>query len=151
MMRRLFLLQVVALVSLSPGYGQPESPGGPAVRPKAIYSPKPVYQPDWARRGLVGKGVVLLTVDKPTGKVTGARIVKSTGNQLLDGSALQAYSQWRFEPGTLTQIQMPFEFRQAPKAMPPKPAASRPPTTFYVIIIVLLALGVIGIFRKRRT
>jgi TonB family protein len=66
------------------------------------------------RRGLAGKGVVLLTVDKATGKVTSARMLQSTGNDLLDGSALQAYSQWRFEPGTVTQIQMPIKFKPGP-------------------------------------
>src|SRR5205823_6136075 len=105
MMRRFTLLQIATLVSLSSLYAQPESPSGTAARPKAIYTPAPVYPPDWARRGLAGKGVVLLTVDKATGKVTGARMLQSTGNDLLDGSALQAYSQWRFEPGTVTQIQ----------------------------------------------
>src|SRR5256714_4951797 len=122
MTHRFFLLQVATLVFLSSLYAQPESPSGVAARPKAIFTPAPVYQPDWARRGLAGKGVVLLTVDKATGKVSGARMLQSTGSDLLDGSALQAYSQWRFEPGTVTQIQMPIEFKPGPKGMTPKRA-----------------------------
>src|SRR5256885_16583728 len=110
-MHRFFLLQIATLIFLSSFYAQPESPSGVAARPKAIYTPAPVYQPDWARRGLAGKGVVLLTGDKATGKVTGARMLQNTGNDLLDGSALQAYSQGCFEPGTVTQIPSPIEFK----------------------------------------
>ena len=77
MMLRFFLLQVATLVSLSSLYAQPESPSGTAARPKAVYTPAPVYQPDWARRGLAGKGVVLLTVDKATGKPNRVRKKRS--------------------------------------------------------------------------
>ena len=151
MMRRFTLLQVATLVSLSSLYAQPESPSGTAARPKAIYTPAPVYQPDWARRGLAGKGVVLLTVDKATGKVTGARMLQSTGNDLLDGSALQAYSQWRFEPGTVTQIQMPIEFKPGPKGMAPKRAPPpHQPQMLYVLVFVALVVGVVTLLRTRK-
>jgi TonB family protein len=49
-----------------------------------------VYQAEWSKRGLTGKDVVLVTVNKNTGKVTGAQMLQSTGNKLLDGSALEA-------------------------------------------------------------
>jgi len=111
----------------------------------------PVYQAGWARRGLAGKGVVLLTVDKNTGNVTGARMLQSTGNQLLDGSALQAYSKWRFAPGTATQIQMPIEFRPGPKAGPPKrPPLSHQSQMLYLLVFVALAMGIIALLRTRR-
>ena len=149
-MLRFFLLQATTLVSLSSLYAQPESPSGVAARPKAIYTPMPVYQPDWARRGLAGKGVVLLTIDKATGKVTGARMLQSTGNDLLDGSALQAYSQWRFEPGTVTQIQMPIEFKPGPKGMTPKRAPPpHQPQMLYVLVFVALVVGVVALLRTR--
>ena len=151
MIGRFLLLQVATLVSVSSLYAQSESPSGAAVRPKAIYTPAPVYQPDWARRGLAGKGVVLLTVDKATGKVTGARMLQSTGNDLLDGSALQAYSQWRFEPGTVTQIQMPIEFKPGPKGMAPKRAPPpHQPQMLYVLVFVALAVGVVALLRTRK-
>ena len=54
--------------------------------------PKPVYRAEWAKQGLTGKGVVLVAIDKQTGMVTGARMLTSTGNQQLDGAALQAYN-----------------------------------------------------------
>lgn len=151
MMRRFFFLRIAALVFVSSLNAQPESPSGVAARPKAIYTPAPVYQPDWARRGLAGKGVVLLTVDKESGKVTGARMQDSTGSDLLDGAALQAYSQWRFEPGSATQIQIPIEFKPAPKSVTPKRAPPpRQPPMLYVLVFVALALGVVAFFRTRR-
>ena len=150
-MHRLFLLLSAALVFLSSLSAQPESPGGPAARPKAVYTPMPVYQADWARRGLAGKGVVLLTLDKATGNVTGARMLQSTGNSLLDGSALQAYSKWRFEPGTATQIQMPIEFRPGPKTLPAKrPPPSHQSQMLYLLIFAALALGIIALLRTRK-
>jgi len=89
MMRRFTLLQVATLVSFSSLYAQSESPSGTA-RPKAIYTPAPVYQPDWAWRGLAGKGVIRRTVDKATGKVAGERMLKSNGHELPDGSVRYA-------------------------------------------------------------
>jgi TonB family protein len=80
--------------------------------PTAIYTPKPAYPAEWAKQGLTGKGVVLVTIDKQTGKVIGAQMLQSTGNMQLDDSALEAYSQWRFDPRTVTvsQLKIPIEF-----------------------------------------
>src|SRR5262249_61861152 len=93
--------------------------GTPAVRPqppKDTHTPQPVYRPEWAKQRLAGKGVVLVTIDQQTGKVTGVRMEQSTGNKQLDGAALEAYSQWRFQPGTGSQVKIPFEFSPDPKA-----------------------------------
>jgi TonB family protein len=80
--------------------------------PRPIYTPKPAYPAEWAKQGLTGKGVVLVTIDKQTGKVIGAQMLQSTGNKQLDDSALEAYSQWRFDPGTVavSQLKIPTEF-----------------------------------------
>jgi TonB family protein len=40
-------------------------------------------------------------------------MLKSTGNKLLDGSALEALSRWRFKPGTVSQVQIPINFTMA--------------------------------------
>jgi hypothetical protein len=90
-MRRELVVFVVALVSLSSVNAQSASPARPAAPPKAVYTPKPEYRPEWAKQGLTGKGIVLVTIDKQTAKVTGAQMPQSTGNTQLDGSALEAY------------------------------------------------------------
>jgi periplasmic protein TonB len=79
----------------------------------AIRAPVPVYPLECRARGITGSGVVLATVDKKTGAVIGARMLKSTGNKLLDGSALEALSRWRFKPGTVSQVQIPINFTMA--------------------------------------
>ncbi|MFZ0916596.1 MAG: hypothetical protein WAN04_06855 [Candidatus Udaeobacter sp.] len=79
---KLALILVSMLISVSSLHAQA---GSPVVAqqppPKAIYTPKPVYRPEWAKQGLAGKGVVLVTIDQQTGKVTGARMLQSTGNK----------------------------------------------------------------------
>src|SRR5213596_3610250 len=118
-MRKVLISLVVSLVSVSSLHAQSARPAGQPPPPRAIYTPKPVYRPEWAKQGLTGKGVVLVTIDQQTGKVTGARMLQSTGNKQLDGAALEAYSQWRFEPGTGSQVRIPIEFANRPK--PPAP------------------------------
>ncbi len=149
-MRKVLISLVVSLVSISALHGQPTTPPGQPLPPKAIHTPKPVYRPEWAKQGLTGKGVVLVTIDKQTGNVIGARMLTSTGNQQLDGAALQAYSQWRFDPGTVavSQLKIPIEFasRPAPAA---KAAKQTLPKAAIFLIVLVIAGAAIGFFRRR--
>ena len=146
--RKLALIFVAMLVSVSSLHAQN---GTPAVAqqppPKAIYTPKPVYRPEWAKQGLTGKGVVLLTIDQQTGNVTGARMLQSTGNKQLDGTALEAYSQWRFQPGTGSQVKIPIEFAKRPA---PQPAKRTVPQPVILLIILAIAGAAIGLLRRRK-
>ena len=141
---------VIALVSVSSLHAQSASPVRQPPPPRAIYTPKPVYRAEWAKQGLTGKGVVLVNIDKQTGNVTGARMFSSTGNQQLDGAALQAYSQWRFDPRTVavSQLKIPIEFANRPAPQPAKRTLPQP-----VILLILLAIAgaAIGFLRKRNT
>src|SRR5206468_760164 len=123
-MRQVLIAIVGALLCASSLHAQVARPVGQPPPPKAVFTPAPVYRPEWAKQGLAGKGVVLVNVDTQTGKVTGARMLTSTGNKELDGAALQAYSQWRFQPGSPPQVKMPIEF--ATRATPPPPKRSLP-------------------------
>jgi TonB family protein len=134
---------------LAPLHAAPANAPGPVARPKALYTPAPVYRPEWARQGLAGKGVVLITIDPETGKVTGARMLQSTGSKLLDGSALQAYSQWRFAPGTVPQLKMPIEFAPRPNALRPNAAPIRPAKLYPVLILVVVAVIMMALFKRR--
>jgi TonB family protein len=97
--RELLLAAFAAFVCLSLAGAEP-----------AITAPAPVYPLECRVRGITGKGVVLVTVDRKTGIVVGARVLKSTGNKLLDGFALEALSRWRFKPGTVSQVTIPIAF-----------------------------------------
>jgi TonB family protein len=149
MMRQLLLAVIVAIVSLSSLRAQSASPARGDAPPKAIYTPKPAYRPEWAKQGLTGKGVILVTVDQQTGKVTGARMLQSTGNKLLDGAALETYSQWRFEPGTVSQVKIPIEFANRQKTQTSKRPAPQP-ATFYPLLILLVAAAVIAVIKRRK-
>ena len=115
MMRWLIRFLIISVVSLSSVNAQPATPVQSVALPQAIYSPQPVYRPEWAKQGLAGKGVVLVTIDPRTGMVTGTRMLQSTGSPLLDGAALETYSKWRFKPGSVPQVKMPIEFASRPK------------------------------------
>jgi TonB family protein len=56
-------------------------------------------------------GIVLVDVD-PSGKVTAARILKSTGVREYDESALRAFRQWRFKPPVAPHVKIPVTFTQ---------------------------------------
>jgi TonB family protein len=151
-MRKFALLVAITLISVSSLHAQTGSPAA-AQRPvpKAIYTPRPVYRPEWAKLGLAGKGVVLVTIDQQTGKVTGARMLQSTGNQQLDGAALEAYSQWRFQPGTGSPVKIPIEFASRPK--PATANQAKPPPTILYVLLILVGFGVavMAMRGRRRT
>src|SRR5437773_6728733 len=148
-MRKVLISFVVSLVSISALHAQPATPLGQPPPPRAVYTPKPVYRPEWAKQGLTGKGVVLVNIDKQTGNVTGARMLTSTGNQQLDGAALQAYSQWRFDPRTVavSQLKIPIEFATRPA---PQPAKRTLPQPVILLIILAIAGAAIGFLRRIR-
>jgi len=150
MIRHFALVLVLTLVSLCSVHAQSGSSAGEQPSLKAIYTPKPVYRPEWARQGLTGKGVVLVTIDQATGKVTGARMLKSTGNKLLDGAALEAYSQWRFQPGTISQVKIPIEFGNRPKPPTAKRTLSQPAILYPLLILVGFAVAVMAMRTRRR-
>src|SRR6266513_4164273 len=142
------LLAFVSVCSLEAQIGTPAAGKQP---PKAIYTPRPVYRPEWAKQGLAGKGIVLVTIDQQTGKVTGARMLQSTGNKQLDGAALEAYSQWRFQPGTGSQVKIPIEFASRPKPPEPKRAASQPAILYPLLILLGFGVAVIAMRTRRRS
>jgi TonB family protein len=143
-MREVLFVLIATLVSASSLHAQSASPAGQPPPPRAIYTPKPAYRAEWAKQGLFGKGVVLVNIDKQTGNVTGARMLASTGNQQLDGAALQAYSQWRFDPRTVavSQLKIPIEFASRPKPPTAKRTLSQPAILYPLLILIGFALAV---------
>jgi len=79
-------------------------------------------------------------------------MLQGTGSKLLDGAALEAYSQWRFQPGTGSQVKIPIEFASRPK--PPTAKQTKRPPTFLYPLLILLGFGVAVMAmrgRRRRT
>jgi TonB family protein len=105
----IFLLQI----SFASAQPTPSLPGPPQIqkaRQLAIYAPRPAYPKDAQGRRSTGSGIVVMEIDKKTGLVKSAKMEKSTGNKLLDAAALQAFSQWRFKPGTVWRVHSPITF-----------------------------------------
>jgi TonB family protein len=142
----------VSLLSVSSLHAQSASPARQAPPPRAIYAPQPVYRTEWAKQRLTGKGVVLVNIDKQTGKVTGARMLTSTGNQQLDGAALQAYSQWRFDPRTVavSQLKIPIEFANRPKPPTPSRTPLKPAILYPLLILFGFAVAVMAMRARRK-
>ncbi len=78
--------------------------------PGLIKYVEPVYPQAAANHGLSGKGQFLLKVNPKTGEVDEVKILKSTGHVYLNELAAKAFLQWRFQPGVVTQVQVPVEF-----------------------------------------
>ena len=151
-MRKVLISLVVSLVSVSSLHAQSATPTGQPPPPRAIYTPKPVYRPEWTKQGLTGKGVVLVMIDKQTGKVTGAQMLQSTGNRQLDGSALEAYSQWRFDPRTVavSQLKIPIEFANRPKPPTASRTPLKPAILYPLLVLFGFAVAVMAMRARRR-
>jgi len=77
----------------------------------ATYAPKPEYPSEARTRHITGSGVCVVDVDPGSGNVTGASMAQSTGNPILDDSAVRAFRKWRFKPGTVSRVRIPVEFK----------------------------------------
>jgi protein TonB len=76
----------------------------------AINAPRPQYPYEARSRKITGSGVCVAEVDAASGSVTGASMTQSTGSPILDNAALSAFRQWRFRPGTVSQVRIPITF-----------------------------------------
>jgi TonB family protein len=51
-----------------------------------------------------------MLVDTASGKVTTAMMAESTGNAILDKVTTDTFRQWRFKPGTVSQVRVPVTY-----------------------------------------
>ena len=97
---------------------QPEAANIPAPVPMslslaqslAITAPLPEYTYEMKRSNLTGSGVCAVTVDTATGTVTNATMFQSTGSPLLDKLTIQTFKNWRFKPGTVSEVRVPISY-----------------------------------------
>ena len=80
------------------------------VRALATYTPAPQYPFKARAKHLQGEGVVHLDADRKTGYVTSARMLQSTGHQILDDEAVKTFRAWRFKPGSVSGVRIPVRF-----------------------------------------
>jgi hypothetical protein len=73
-------------------------------------APEPVFV-EGARKDIgVSQGVYRLTINQQTGLVDEVGVLKKTGTQKLDGTAVLAFFKWKFKPGAFKQIDIPITF-----------------------------------------
>jgi TonB family protein len=90
----------------------------------AIYKVKPQYPYEAKSRHITGSGLFRLTLELSTGSVAKVTVIKSTGNPLLDSSALEAFRKCRWLPGKWKEIDIPVVFTMA---RPPRPTPAAKP------------------------
>ena len=76
----------------------------------AINAPRPEYPYEARRQRITGEGIVAMTVNPLTGKVSDVSMSKSTGSPFLDNAALTGFQRWRFKPGTVSSVRCPITF-----------------------------------------
>jgi len=70
----------------------------------------PEFPPKLRSYGWNGKGRFLLKVNPKTGIVDEVKILKGTGHVLFDEFSAKAFFQWRFQPGSASQVPIRVEF-----------------------------------------
>jgi protein TonB len=82
-----------------------------SARALATYAPKPDYPSEAGAHHVTRSGVCVVSVDPQSGNVTEASMAQSTGNPILDDSAVRTFQKWRFKPGTVSSVRIPIEFK----------------------------------------
>jgi protein TonB len=70
---------------------------------KANYTPTPRYPRRAQRRGIEGKVLVSIMIAKD-GSASSAKILESSGHEILDNAALKAALEWKFSPAIVNGV-----------------------------------------------
>jgi TonB family protein len=76
----------------------------------AVHVVRPDFPARAARFGYQGLGVFRVRMDPETGRAREVTIVRSTGHVAFDRKSLLALKQWRWKPGTWSQVDVPIVF-----------------------------------------
>ena len=113
-MRRLVAVLLFALLWENKGQAARER-GDAKVDDRAIIAllvsaVRPAYPYEALIRRLTGAGIAVLKIDRATGKVVSCEMAPSTGSEILDDAAVEAFLEWRFKPGTIAGVKIPIAF-----------------------------------------
>ena len=100
----------LTLLSVTASSAQPTTDEINKAKALAIYAPRPAYPYEARSKHMTGRGIVLVIIDPLSGNVTSAQLLMSTGHKILDDSALEAFRQWRFKPGSVRKVKIPIRF-----------------------------------------
>ena len=110
-MRASVLVQLLILsAALNLGWAQsPEKPPVPGAKRVAISAPRPEVPAEARAKHLKGSGVCIVYV-RPDGTVSRVEMSPSTGEPLLDKASIDAFTHWKFIPGTVTKVRIPIRY-----------------------------------------
>ncbi|HEX7518593.1 MAG TPA: energy transducer TonB [Chthoniobacterales bacterium] len=84
--------------------------GRPLRKVLALSAPRPEYPYEARRQRITGDGIVVMSVDPVSGRVTDVSMWRSTGNSYLDNAAVTGFRRWRFKPGTVSRVKSPITY-----------------------------------------
>lgn len=70
----------------------------------SVYTPQPEYPVQARENRITGSGIFALHVNLKSGLIERLDIEKSTGNRVLDTSAIKALKQWRFNAAAMRRF-----------------------------------------------
>jgi periplasmic protein TonB len=79
-------------------------------RISAVSAPRPEYPYEARRQKITGNGIVVMTIDFVSGRVTDVIMEESTGSLVLDNATMIGFRRWRFKPGTVSTVRSPITF-----------------------------------------
>jgi TonB family protein len=103
-------VMAISLASAQTTLSSAATAGKRKAKAVAIFAPRPRYPVDAQGRRPTGRGIVVMEINRETGWVISTKMEKSTGNKLLDHATIEAFSRWRFKPGTVRYVRSPITF-----------------------------------------
>jgi periplasmic protein TonB len=107
------LVLLLLLSSSSACLAQTQPAPTPIPMRDVVKAVKPDYPLEARQRHMAGSGIVVLNVDRASGRVTSVTMAQSTGHKILDDAAIHTFSQWRFKPGVVTmgRVKIPISYK----------------------------------------
>jgi TonB family protein len=103
-------LVAIGILSVVTSFAQPTPADISKAKALAVYAPRPEYPYEARSKHMTGRGIVVVNIDPSTGNVTSAQLLRSTGHEILDDAALDAFRKWRFKPGSVHKVKIPINY-----------------------------------------
>ena len=81
-----------------------------------LSKPSLKYPHEAWRKGISGRGICHLKINRQTGTVTQATMTRSTGSSILDAATVSQFRRYRFKPGTYSNVTLPINWTFRPAA-----------------------------------
>src|SRR3954470_17641621 len=104
-MSHVFTTLLFVILAAGPAFAQSTAEPISGAKHLATYAPAPVVPADARAKHLAGAGTCVVYV-RSDGTVSRAEMLKSTGHRILDKVSIEAFSKWRFAPGSVKKVKI---------------------------------------------